>query len=174
MALVLETGAGLNNSNSYVSVAEADAYFSQFDNQDWQGLNSAKESALIKATKAVDLLFGARYKSTVYSQEQSLLFPRYPFYINQRQFISSTGIPKMLKEACSEVALKSINDEEIFPNLTASSNIKSENFSLGPISESVTYNGAVTNETLEGFYKIELILRPILNSLETTFGYRSL
>ena len=50
MAFVTEDGTGLAEANSYVSVAEADAYHADRGNAAWIGEDSAKQSALIKAT----------------------------------------------------------------------------------------------------------------------------
>jgi hypothetical protein len=61
VALVVEDGTGLANANSYVSVADADAYFSLRPNSAWCVSVTKKEQALRRATDYVDLIWGGRF-----------------------------------------------------------------------------------------------------------------
>jgi hypothetical protein len=52
MALITETGAGLANAESLISVADADTYHSGVGNTDWAALSvTDKEQALRRATQ---------------------------------------------------------------------------------------------------------------------------
>jgi len=165
MIFVTETGAGLANATSYVSVEEADAYFEQFGNEDWDGTVEEKQLALNKATRSIDLLFGQRFQSyPSYPNTQALLFPRSAFYINQWQTVSTNTIPRLLKQAVCEVALIALNDGDILPNITEDSSIAEEEMEIGPLKMKTKYSGATTSEQLEGFYQIELLLGPLLNN----------
>lgn len=173
MLFITETGAGLANATSYVSVEEADAYFSQFGNEEWaENTLEAKQLALNKATRSVDLLFGQRFGSyPTYPDTQALLFPRASFYINTWQNIGSNTVPRLLKQAVCEIALMAINDEEILPNVSTSSAIGEESMKIGDLQFSTKYAGSATSEHLQGFYKIELLLGPLLNNGGETSTY---
>lgn len=174
MSFVTETGEGLSNATSYVSVAEADAYHEQFGNLDWPetdleaedegaAIIALKELALNKATRAVDLLFGQRYASyPAFPTTQSLLFPRALFYINSYQPITNTSIPRLLKDAVAEIALMVFKGEEIYPDVSESRMITEQSVKIGDLQTSTKYAGTVTDENLQGFYKIELLLGPLL------------
>jgi len=64
------------NSNSYLTVTEADAYFTgRSDTSNWDALSTSdKEALLIQSTKDVDI--GANYGGEPYYDAQKLQFPR--------------------------------------------------------------------------------------------------
>lgn len=117
LTLVLETGAGLTNSNTYVSVAECDAYHdAQLRATDWTGASAGdKDKAVAMATRMIDAemdFFGWKSKET-----QALQWPRalarnpdvYGGYIGvpiqtAGTYFDSATIPKALKDATCEFA----------------------------------------------------------------------
>lgn len=165
MAFIVETGEGLEFATSYVSVEFADAYHSAYGNLDWVGSDEDKQVALNKASRAIDVMFGQRFASyPSFPDRQALLFPRSTFYINKWQTVASTSVPRLLKEAVCEVALLAIGGEEVFPNLAEGSGVKSEKMKLGDLEIAVEYDGTSSLEQLEGFYKVELLLGPLLSN----------
>lgn len=182
MALILEDGSNVANSNTYVSLSYADSYFANLNNLDWTGLSDTesdielKETALIQATLSVELLYGDDYKSYVAFNEQSLLFPRMSFIKNGWQSVTQGTIPKELKDAVCEVAVMYINDANIFPNANTDSNIKVSDKAIGELKKKLEYFKATNPEKYKGFGKVEKILRPILNTAnaQTTSGIMSL
>jgi len=66
MTLIVETGAGLRNSNSYVTVAALDTYLTDRAREtenSWDTATTAqKEAALILATQYIDTRWGGRFK----------------------------------------------------------------------------------------------------------------
>lgn len=173
MALILEDGTKPTGANAYVDVDYADDYFNLYGNLDWSGTDDEKEAAIISATRSLDLLYGAHYLSSlVPGTEQSLLFPRYAFYDNNLRFIGSTTIPRALKEATCELALRVINQQESFPENTTD-DIESEDIKIGDISISTTLSKAgQTGKTIyEDFYLIEKVLGDILKKKTTNFGF---
>lgn len=174
MALIKEDGTKVANANSYMSVAEADAYHLVMGNTAWpqpdeDGEEDAeaakvalKETALIQATQSLDLNYGDRYKSYPTYQDQSLQFPRMAFNINGWQVVNSTDIPKDLKNALAELALKQINGDDIFPQASKDENVKSVSKGLGPLKKDITYFKAAEVESYSGFNKVERILAPLL------------
>lgn len=99
MALVVEDGTGLTDSESYVSVAAADAYFAGVGNTSWPGLTETqKEQCLRVATDYIDRRFsyyGCRKQSS-----QAHEWPRYPNYRD------NTPMPAELIKATCEYAVR--------------------------------------------------------------------
>lgn len=78
LTLVLETGSGLANSNSYASVAECDAYHdAHLYSDDWTGaaaVTGKQDKALAMASRVID---GAmKWRGDRKSAEQALEWPR--------------------------------------------------------------------------------------------------
>lgn len=129
MAVVVITTIGGKDSNSYVSVAEADAYFAKRLNADaWEAApEDSRAKALILATSYIDQIGFTGKKASTDPQDsdsyQALEWPRQPdmsdeymlginhLYtfrdVNQKLWISKDGtpiIPIKLKEAVYEQA----------------------------------------------------------------------
>jgi hypothetical protein len=77
MSLVVEDGTGKSNANSYVSIAEADAYFLDANISEWAALTSAQKTAfLIKGTEYMEGYYGPAYAGYRLTGSQSLGWPR--------------------------------------------------------------------------------------------------
>lgn len=175
MAFIVETGEGLQDATSYVTIEFANHYHNTYGNSDWpQHADDASEEeiaadhalksvALIRATKAVDTLYGPRFKSWPFTQEQNLEFPRAAFYLNARQICNSNEIPKALKEAVCEIALKDLMQEDIFPD--EENSIKKKKVELDAIKTETEYFSPL-KESFTGFTNIERQLKPVLKSEE--------
>lgn len=110
MAFLVEDGTGLDNSNSYASVAEAIAYFTDRGNATWLALSTAvQQNNLIKATDYIDQRFGARFIGDRVFEEQALAWPRDNTGVTTYDYDEETEIgviPTKLKYACIEYALR--------------------------------------------------------------------
>lgn len=95
MSLIIENGEGLSNSESYVDVLFADAYFLKRGNTEWD-LITNKESKIVLAMDYIENNY--TYLGTKLVSTQALSFPR---LIN-----SETVYPIALKNAVCELALK--------------------------------------------------------------------
>ena len=116
MAFVTEDGTGLATSNAYVSVAEADAYFAESTTL-WAGTNGTKEKAIVRATRAIDLMGANKFLGLKLVETQALAWPRDEAY--DRDGIELTGIPVYLKRAVFEAALQElISEGSTMPNTT--------------------------------------------------------
>lgn len=117
--IIVETGSGTNPlANSYVTEAEADAYFeTTLFAATWTGLvSNVKIILLITATRMIDSMFVFNGKQSV--NGQPLQWPRYeclnpdaqsaPINLGQlidfQRFFPAEEIPKLIKEATFEVA----------------------------------------------------------------------
>jgi hypothetical protein len=100
---IVEDGTGLDNSTSYVSIAEADDYAAFIGDMDWLVLSLVyKEYALMITTTFVDNLLS--WNGVLLNQTQALNFPRKNLYDNQGRLIE--GVPKAIKNAVLQLAMK--------------------------------------------------------------------
>ena len=100
--------------NSYVEVAEADAYFQdRLDVAAWVDAdNTQKAQALVTATRILDDL---SWNGTAISEDQSLAFPRVGSYFDPRIgaliTLSETESPVRLNVAVMELAYHLLNND---------------------------------------------------------------
>lgn len=132
MALIVEDGSIVEGAESYISVTDADAYFTARGNATWAALaEAAKEQALRKATDYMTGRYGLRWKGDRVSELQALDWPREAAYANGF-LIESDTVPLIVQRACAELAVRASADE-LQPDVGPQ--VKSE--TVGPIS--VTY-----------------------------------
>lgn len=99
--LIVESGNGDSNSESYIDVAFADAYFLKRGITQWASLTN-REQLIVRAMDYIENNY--TYQGTKLVSTQSLQFPR---LIN-----GETVYPIALKNAVCELALKS-NEEDL-------------------------------------------------------------
>ena len=155
MALIVEDGTGKSDAESYISVADADDYFSKRGNAAWAGLTTEqKEQSLRKATDYMVQAYRLRWKGVRTVATQALDWPRafverldYRYAgingyttIDGQYYYPSNEVPEEVKRACAEMAVRA-SSETLLADVGAQ--VKSE--SIGPIS--VTYaDGARQNK----------------------------
>ena len=100
MALVIENGQGLSNSESYVDVDYVDAYFLKRGINEWASLAN-REQLIIRAMDYIENNY--TYQGTKLISTQALQFPR---LINGETVYSIA-----IKNALCELALKSNEDD---------------------------------------------------------------
>jgi hypothetical protein len=97
MAIIVEDGTGLTNSNSYASEAELLNYATA------RGIAlTATEAVLL--VQAMDYLEGRDFIGEKFSEAQSLQWPRYNAWVDNF-LIGSDAIPQLLKDAQCEAAI---------------------------------------------------------------------
>lgn len=150
--MVVEDGNGLINSNSYVDLDFADNYFSVRGNETWANLEEEKKCiSLVKATDYIDSAFDWNGIKATY--EQALMFPRKKLIDNNGYEV--TGIPKNLKEAVCECALKIGQNTEMFQTEDSNGAVTSEH--IGELSFSYDVSRKTKDKTL--YEAINLRLR---------------
>lgn len=103
ITLIVEDGTGLENSNTYLSEADADAYFLERGDTVWAALDTElKKAALVIATDYIEQRWGQRIRGVKYSQEQALLFPRDGAYDAEGYLFDD--VPVNLEKATAEYA----------------------------------------------------------------------
>jgi hypothetical protein len=155
VAFVVETGAALSNSNTYISVDDADAYHALRGNDAWfLATLPAKESALIKAAFYLVAKYRTRWRGIRVKREQALDWPRAgvitedffdpqtdprpALFPNLAYEVPEDEIPKEIKDAQCEIALRIIGGTDPLPDISSGGDIKK--LVAGPVS--VEYFGA--------------------------------
>jgi len=100
-------------TDSYVTVAEADAYHTANNNAAWTGTTAVKEAALRYATRYVDRKYQWIGMHSG-SPGQPLAWPRLDAYDSEG--VIRIGVPQEVKDATCEMALSYITDAGILPS----------------------------------------------------------
>lgn len=107
MAIIVEDGTIVTDANSYVSLAEADAYAADaLSPADWDAKTDAeKESLLVATTRWLDQ--NARWKGHKVDRTavNNLRWPRAGVYDRDELPIAEDVIPEQLRQAVMELAM---------------------------------------------------------------------
>lgn len=127
MAFVVEPGTGSATATSYASEAAADSYHTDRGNAAWAAaLSGAKQTALIRATEAIDRLWFGQFRGTKLLETQALEWPRSDAY--DRNAFALTGVPVALVRATCEAALIELGEPgALTPEQERGGAIKEEN-----------------------------------------------
>ena len=106
MALIIEDGTGVDNANSYISVAEARAFASLRS----LILPSSDPAVEVLIIKAFDYLESLDYKGNHANPPQSAEFPRRDLYL-QGVLFAQNEIPNKLKQAQSQLTFEAVNTD---------------------------------------------------------------
>lgn len=154
MAFVFDSTPGSATANSFVSVTDADDYFSgRFENDLWTALPSAtKQRLLATATRRLD---AENYYGSRHSQTQSLQFPRDVVFNRDSYPYASNEIPRNLKYATCELAYFALKqDDRIVSEIELHDAQGLDAFSVGPLS--YQFNGRLKMDALPETVKNEL------------------
>lgn len=113
MSIVVEDGTGLANANSYVSVADADAYHSARGNSAWTESSTSpdqgKTAALIRATTFIDGHYRGRWPGTpLNGRDQALAWPRENATDAEGNDVASDEVPREIIATTCEAALREL------------------------------------------------------------------
>ena len=157
--LIIETGTGAPDAESYASIAAADARCASLGLTAWAALAEAdKEIALRKA-----MIFMATYRTRwagrrVY-QHQALDWPRYNVAVDGF-IVPSIIVPPDVVNACIDLAVRAGSGEELLPDLDTGSNaIKKDK--TGPLETEYFQN---TTDARERFVAVDALLAPYFGS----------
>lgn len=161
MALVL-------NTNSYVSIADADTYFeTRIDSANWVAADDElKEQALVTATSLID---DNAWIGSAVSSSQALAWPRknaiyYDDRLGLQVTIAEDEVPSRVKTAIYEQALHLVDNEDVLMGQTQTF----ESISVGSISLSDS-NGDTTRVPMKPSTALKPI-RPLVRKGATGVG----
>jgi hypothetical protein len=110
--MIVEDGTVVDNANSYVTVAAANAYHSDRGNAAWTGTDAVKEAALIKATDYIEQKYNQRWIGYLTEVNQPLSWPRAIRQPNTLYNDYLTGVvPEKLKQAVCILALEALSSD---------------------------------------------------------------
>lgn len=150
MSIIVEDGTGLANANSYVSVADADAYHAARGNATWTEASTSpdqgKTAALARATAAIDAIYGMRFPGTkINGRDQALQWPREDAFDINGLEIDADAVPTEIKQATFEAALRElVTTGSMMPDLERGGAVKR----LKAGSVEVEYGGSATPGTV--------------------------
>lgn len=148
MAIIVEDGTGLATAESYISVADADTYFSKRGNATWSALTTAqKEEALRKAADYMQAVYYNRWSGTRVNGVQALDWPRsfvvrtdYEYagmngstFIGGNLYYPSDEVPDAVKRGQCELAVRASSAD-----LLADQGRQIKTRTVGPISTTYT------------------------------------
>lgn len=108
MALIVEDGSIVAGADSYISVAEADAYHESRGNAAWDLIDD-KEALLRRATDYMVGKYRLRWAGSRVYSGQALDWPRVDVPIldsRYKAYHDSSSVPLEVKQACAILALK--------------------------------------------------------------------
>ena len=118
MPFTPETGVGLAGANAYVTLAEFKAHHDDRGNNAYQTFTDADvQTAIVRATDYIDKRFGKRFRGFRQNKVQGLEWPRINAFDNDEFLYSDVDvIPRKLKMATSEYALRALNLKPLIPD----------------------------------------------------------
>ena len=145
--LVVETGDGLLDANSYLSIPDADTYHALRGNTLWDAASTSdKVIALVRATAYIDQRW--KFQSVVSSDAQALEFPRSAIY-DSREVDQSDTVPNWIEDATAEYALAVIGEGtgvvDLYPtpDQATSLNVTYERNKVDVIEQETHYDASV-------------------------------
>ena len=161
MSVVINADVGGLAPNSYLTLADAEAYFaSRLHGARWSASSEPnKNIALVEATRLLD--GAALWVGRKWDDEQSLEWPRSGVYDRNEHWISHEVIPAQVKNATAELAMWLLSKHRAAETAEpSSSGIQSLGVGSGAIS--ITFNQQD---------RLELIPATIINNLLQGLGY---
>jgi len=159
MPIIIETGEGLADAESYAGVAAADARCASLGMTGWAALAEAeKEIALRKATLFMTT-YRTRWAGRRANQRQALDWPRFSVAVDGFA-VPSTIVPADVVNACIDLAVRAGSGEDLLPDLDTGSNaIKKDK--TGPLETEYFQN---TTDARERFVAVDALLAPYFGS----------
>jgi len=155
MSLITEDGTGLASAESYLSVSDADTYWSNRADTTWSAATeAAKEAALRKATEYLDATF--RWVGVISSATQALGWPRSGAYDHEDRQLDNR-VPRLLENATAELAREALSAELL---VTVSRNDRASRVKAGSVE--VEFEAGVSVQ--KAFDRAERMLTPIVTA----------
>jgi len=155
MSLITEDGTGLASAESYLSVSDADTYWSNRADTTWSAATDpAKEAALRKATEYLDATF--RWIGVIATTTQALGWPRLAAYDHEDRQLDNQ-VPKLVENAVAELALEALSAELL---VTVSRNDRASRVKAGSVE--VEFEPGVSVQ--RAFDRAERMLTPIVTA----------
>lgn len=157
MTITVETGAGVANANSYVTLAEARTY-AKARGVTLTAFDDVLEQYLIKAMDYLESL-RADYRGIKTDSTYALQWPRYGVYLDGVE-LDSNVIPTELKNAQVALAMAVQDGVDLMPTQSGDAFVVSEK--VGPIE--TRYSEGVSVSGVPIVRSVEALLAPLLKA----------
>lgn len=171
----LVTTPGAVNADSYVSVMDADAYFSARGVTAWIGSEADREAALRRATDYLENTYRGRWVGTRTTRDQALAWPRIDGSGHAQLLEDADGfdlpdnvVPKNIQCATAEVALLLLQGVNLQPRLVRGGAIKRSRVKAGPVEKETEYQDGAP--AVDRLLMIEGLLRTFVTSMPGVSG----
>lgn len=159
MTIIIETGAGLPGTESYASVAAADARCASLGLTAWAALAEVDKEIALRKAMVFMATYRTRWAGRRVDQRQALDWPRYNVVVDGF-IVPSTTVPAEVVNACIDLAARAGSGEDLLPDLDTGSNaIKRDK--VGPIDTEYFQN---TTDARERFVAVDALLAPYFGS----------
>lgn len=159
--IIVETGEGLPESNSYITPQFASDYAEFAGTDVWCNNTNKHELAIVQASSFLDSRYFRRYCGTKLNPAQGLLLPR---NISGH----SSSIPESIRKATAYLAIQFLIEGNLDLNANSDAAIKSQGISLGngAISETVTYyDNESAKNTFSAFAQVDAYIDQAMNDI---------
>lgn len=154
--MTIETGAGISDANSYVTLAEARAFATL------RGVTLPADDAAceILAIHAMDFLEAQRpyYQGAKLTKEQALQWPRSEVVVDGFD-VEEDEIPKLLKDAQCQLMMETFSGLDLQPNGTGREVVREK---VGEIETEYASTGSGVLNPI--FSRAEALLQPLFGS----------
>jgi hypothetical protein len=171
MSLIVEDGSGMEDAESYVSVADFKARLDKLGHSYADFSDAEIESALRRGTAYIDAKYRSAFPGTpTLGREQALEWPREDVYTAISVEIDDDEMPRELIKATIEASRRELTSPgSLTPDYVETDRVVSE--TVGPLS--VTYqNSTGASDARPVITEIDEILAPILTRPQTgSYGF---
>ncbi|BAQ18316.1 DnaT-like ssDNA-binding protein [Methyloceanibacter caenitepidi] len=159
MALEVEDGTGKSNADAFDALANVKTYWDAKGTDYSSYDDDAIEQAIRRSTSILSNSY--TWKGTrVNGRDQALAWPRYGVEDSEGWYVPATEVPKEVKEATAEIALRElVSPGSMTPDVTLSDKVKREK--VGSLE--VEYANAQTGA--EASRPVLLIVRDLIGGL---------
>ena len=166
MPIIIETGEGLADAESYACVAAADARCASLGLTAWAALAEADKEIALRKAMIFMATYRTRWAGRRQSQAQALDWPRHGVVVDGFPVLS-TIVPADVVNACIDLAVRAGNGEDLLPDLGTGSNVIKKT-KVGPLEDEYFQN---TTDARERFVAVDALLTPYFG---TTGGGNSI
>ncbi len=166
MSLVVEDGTGVQDAESYATVAYVDAYWAarthDANSATWAHVDNTtakKEGALRSATEYLDQVYGPYYKGVRKGYVQGLLWPR-TGALDELEY-PLPALPEELKKAVAALAVRA-SAGPLMPDIDQAGAIKRTTNKVGSLEETIEY--ASPGETTKVYGTVDGLLSSLVTN----------
>lgn len=176
----LNSTSGDPAADSYIALADAQAYFAARGVTTFTGATSDLENALRRGTSYLENQYRDRWVGITTAQTQSLAWPRVDglrgYYRGYTQLlldlngwpIPQTTVPLQIQNAAAEAALLIFTGTVMEPNLVRGNAIKSTSIQVDVIKQDIVYQDGAPS--VDRYLVIEGLLRGLVTSFPGSSG----